>query len=180
LRKIKKEGFEIEVSFEEINEASLSEIRRIAKSKEIDGKNFLYEDAEKTQFHLRMYECFPSHVVFVKFNQKAVAYGTGIDWNGERIGIDAAFDRDYRKYGAGIHCIDAVIRRSFLDKKQKLSFGLGLDTYKFQFTDRIEHFYMCFDFKFRFKAILALPYFLYRLKKEEKNVQDKLQKVRIQ
>jgi hypothetical protein len=175
LRKIKKEGFEIEVCFEEINEESLAEIRRIAKSKEIDGKSFLYGDAEKTQFHLKMYECFPSHVVFVKFNQKAVAYGTCIDWNGERIGIDAAFDRDYRKYGAGIHCIDAIIQRSFLDKKQKLSFGLGLDTYKFQFTDQIEHFYMCFDFKFRFKAILALPYFLYRLKKEDRQVITKLQ-----
>ncbi|MFA9370781.1 MAG: GNAT family N-acetyltransferase [Labilibaculum antarcticum] len=179
LRKIKRDGFEIEVSFEEINEASLSEIRRIAKSKEVDGKSFLYGDLEKTQFHLKMYECFPSHAVFVKFNQKVVAYGTVIDWNGERIGIDAAFDRDYRKYGAGIHCLDAIIQRSFLDKKQKMSFGLGLDTYKFQFANQIDLYYMCFDFKFRIKAILALPYFMYRLKKEEKDVQGKLQKLQI-
>lgn len=178
LRRIKKDGFDFEVSFEEINEKNLVEIRRIAKSKEIDGKSFLYGDAEKTQFHLKMYDGFPSHVVFVKFNQQVVAYATSIDWKGERIGIDAAFDRDFRKYGAGIHCIDSTIQRSFLDKKQKLSFGLGLDTYKFQFTDRIDRYYMCFDFKLRVKAILALPYFLYRLKKEDQQVLHKLQKLK--
>lgn len=177
LRRIKKDGFEYEVSFEEINEASLAEIRRIAKSKEIDGKSFLYGDPEKTKFHLKMYECFPSHVLFVKFNQQAVAYATSIDWKDERIGIDAAFDRDFRKYGAGIHCIDSTIQRSFDDKKQKLSFGLGLDPYKFQFTDQIDRYYMCFDFKFRLKSILALPYFLYRLKKEDQTVLEKIQKI---
>ena len=52
--------------------------------KKLMGKNFLYEDAEKEQFHLKMYEIFPSQVVFVKFNQQAVAYGTSIDWNGEK------------------------------------------------------------------------------------------------
>ncbi|MDM8159928.1 GNAT family N-acetyltransferase [Labilibaculum sp. K2S] len=176
-RKIKKDGFEFELSFEKINEASLSEIRRIAKSKEVDGKSFLYGDTEKAQFHLKMYECFPSQVVFVKFNQQVVAYATSIDWNGERIGIDAAFDRDYRKYGAGIHCIDAVIQHSFSEKKQKLSFGMGLDTYKFQFTDQIDRYYMCFDYQLRLKSLFALPYFLYRLKKEEQQVIKNLQNV---
>ncbi|PCH68704.1 MAG: hypothetical protein COC06_09030 [Bacteroidales bacterium] len=178
LRRIKKDGFEFEVSFEEINEASLAEIRRIAKSKEIDGKSFLYGDTEKTKFHLKMYECFPSHVLFVKFNKQVVAYATSIDWKGERIGIDASFDRDYRKYGAGIHCIDSTIQHSFTDKKQKLSFGLGLDTYKFQFTDQIDHYFMCFDFKYRLKSLVAMPYFLYRLKKEDKDVMNKLQKLK--
>lgn len=178
LRKIKKDGFEFEICHEEINEASLNEIKRIAKSKMTDGKSFLYGDAEKTQFHLKMYECFPSHVVFVRFNKQAVAYATSIDWNGERIGIDAAFDREYRKYGAGIHCIDTTIQTSFKDGKQKLSFGLGLDTYKFQFTDQIDQFYMCFDFKYRLKSLLALPYFLYRLKKEDKSVLEKLEKAK--
>ncbi|PKQ63109.1 hypothetical protein BZG02_10105 [Labilibaculum filiforme] len=174
LRRIKKDGFEFEISRNEINDESLAEIRRIAKTKEIDGKSFLYEDAEKAKFHLKMYECFPSHVVFVKFNQKVIAYGTCIEWNGERIGIDAAFDRAYRKYGAGIHCVDAIIHESFSDKKQKLSFGMGLDTYKFQFTDQVERYFMCYDYKFRLKALLALPYFLYRLKNEDRKVREEL------
>ncbi len=177
LRRIKKDGFNFEISFEEINKNSLGEIRRIAKSKEVDGKSFLYGDLEKTQFHLKMYESFPSHVIFVKFNKQAVAYATIIDWKGERIGIDAAFDREYRKYGVGIHCIDATIRHSFSDKKQKLSFGLGLDTYKFQFSDQIDLFFMCFDFKFRLKSLLALPYFLYRLKKEDRSIIEQLRLV---
>lgn len=174
LRKIKKDGFEFEICYEEINQASLQEIRRIAKSKMVDGKSFLYGDVEKTQFHLKMYESFPSHVVFVKFNNQAVAYATSIDWKDERIGIDAAFDRDYRKYGAGIHCIDTTIQTSFKDQNKKLSFGLGLDKYKFQFTDQIDQYFMCFDFKYRLKSLMALPYFLYRLKKEDQAVIEKL------
>lgn len=179
LRKIKREGFEFEISFDEINDSSMEHIKRIAKSKETDGKSFLYGNSEKAEFHLQMYKNFPSQVVFIKFNNHAVAYGTSIDWNGERIGIDAAFDREYRNYGAGIHCIDSFIQKSFIDKKQKLSFGMGLDTYKFQFTNQIEDFYMCFDFKYRLKALLALPYFIYRLKKEEQKVQGQLQKVQV-
>ena len=92
----------------------------------------------------------------------------------KRIGIDAAFDRDYRKYGAGIHCIDALIQHSFSEKKRKISFGMGLDTYKFQFTDQIERYFMCYDYKLRLKSLLALPYFLYRLKKEDQMVTEKL------
>jgi hypothetical protein len=175
LRKIKREGFEYEISYDSINDNSLEEIRRIAKSKEIDGKIFLYGDTKKEAFHLQMYKCFPSKVVFLSLNKHKVAYGTYIDCNGERIGVDAAFDRDYRSYGVGIHCTDSIIQSSFKDGKKKMSFGMGLDTYKFQFTNQIDPFYMCFDFKFRIKAILALPYFLYRLKKEDRQVIKKLQ-----
>lgn len=177
LRKIKREGFELEISYEPITDRNLEEIRRIAKSKETDGKHFLYANSEKEHFHLQVYKNFPSQVAFIKLNKQTVAYGTCIDWNGERIGVDAAFDRDYRSYGVGIHCADSIIRRSFKDEKQKISFGMGLDTYKFQFTNQIETFYMCFDFKYRLKALLALPCFLYLLKKEDQKVLEKLQNI---
>ena len=177
-RRVKRDGYEVSICREEISDSNLQQIRKIAKSKEVDGKSSLYGESEKEQFHLRMYECFPSHVVFIKFNDQPVAYGTSIDWNGERIGIDAAFDRNYRRYGAGIHCLDSTIQNSFKDRKEKLSFGLGLDTYKFQFTDKIEQYFMCFDFKYRLKSLLALPYFLYRLKKEDRMVAKKLEKVK--
>ncbi|MFA9370780.1 MAG: GNAT family N-acetyltransferase [Labilibaculum antarcticum] len=173
-RKMKREGFDYEIFHDNINDSSLQEIRRIAKSKEVDGKKFLYGDREKEAFHLQMYQSFPSKVVFLSLNKHKVAYGTYIDCNGERIGVDAAFDRDYRSYGVGIHCTDSIIQSSFKDGKKKMSFGMGLDTYKFQFANQIDLYYMCFDFKFRIKAILALPYFLYLLKKEERQVLEKL------
>ncbi|PKQ67959.1 hypothetical protein BZG01_06230 [Labilibaculum manganireducens] len=177
LRKIKKDGFESEISFNTINEESLAEIRRIAKTKKIDGKSFLYADIKKEAFQLQMYKLFPSQVVFLKLNKHAVAYGTYIDCNGERIGIDAAFDRDYRSYGVGIHCVDSIIQNSFKDGKQKISFGMGLDSYKFQFTNQIDRYYMCFDYKLRLKSLLALPYFKYRLKKEDQQVIKNLQNI---
>ncbi len=174
LRKIKREGVEYEISYANINDSSLAKIRRIAKSKEVDGKSFLYGDKEKAAFHIQMYKCFPSQVVFLSFNKNAVAYGTYIDCNGERIGVDAAFDRDYRSYGVGIHCTDSIIQSCFKDGKKKMSFGMGLDSYKFQFANQIDRFYMCFDYKFRLKSLIALPYFLYRLKKEDQMVAEKL------
>jgi len=51
-----------------------------------------------------------------------------------------------------------------------VSFGLGLDSYKFRYCNKIEEFFMCFDFKFRFKSLLALPYMYYRLNKTDKMV----------
>ncbi|WP_421918787.1 GNAT family N-acetyltransferase [Marinifilum sp.] len=177
VRRIKKDGYEMSVEQKLLNQESLKLIREISASKTEDGKGNLYESKVKEEFHMKMYENMQSQVIFIKFNGKAVAYGTFIDYNEQRIGIDAAFDRKYRKYGVGIHCIDQVIRSSFRDEKQKLSFGVGMDTYKFQFTNCIEEFYMCFDFKLRPAALLALPYFKYRLLKTNKQVQDLMDKL---
>lgn len=171
LRKIKKDGYEMTIEHKEIDDESLKIIRRISSSKTNDGKSNLYANNLKEDFHLKMYQSIQSKVVFVKFNGKAVAYGTLIEFNGQRIGVDAAFDRDYRRYGVGIHCVDQVIRSCFKDGIKKLSFGLGMDTYKFQFTNCIEEFFMCYDFKIRLKALLVLPYFKFRIRKTHKEVQ---------
>jgi len=170
LRSITKSGHEMSTSVEEINESSLKHIRAIAESKIIDGKSFLYGNNQKESFHLKVYENFPSKVIFIRFNGKAVAYATEIDFNGKRIGVDASFNREFRKYGIGIHCIDEVIRNSFKEGAELVSFGLGLDSYKFRYCNKIEEFFMCFDFKFRLKSLLALPYMYYRLKKTDKMV----------
>ncbi|MCY1633405.1 GNAT family N-acetyltransferase [Marinifilum sp. D737] len=169
-RRIKRDGFKMEVEQHEINEYSLAAIRNISASKTTDGKSDLYENKLKEDFHLKIYRQNPSKVVFIKFNGEAVAYGTLIDINGQRIGVDSAFDRKFRKYGVGIHCIDQIIRDGFDDKVQKLSFGLGMDTYKFQFTNCIEEFFMCYDFKIRLKSLFVLPYFHYRIKKMNQDV----------
>lgn len=160
----------MEVEQHEIDEYSLAAIRNISASKTTDGKSDLYENKLKEDFHLKIYRQNPSKVVFIKFNGEAVAYGTLIDINGQRIGVDSAFDRRFRKYGVGIHCIDQVIRSGFEDNVEKLSFGLGMDTYKFQFTNCIEEFFMCYDFKIRLKSLLVLPYFHYRIKKMNQDV----------
>ncbi|WP_171594556.1 GNAT family N-acetyltransferase [Marinifilum caeruleilacunae] len=176
LRRIKKDGFEMSVEQKLVNEESLKLIKEISASKTSDGKGNLYESKVKADFHKKMYKNMQSQVIFIKFNGKAVAYGTCIDFNDQRIGVDAAFDRSFRKYGVGIHCIDQVIRSCFRDKLTKLSFGVGMDAYKFQFTNSIEEFYMCFDFKYRLKSLLVLPYFHYRIKKMNQSVSSILQK----
>ncbi|MDQ2178492.1 GNAT family N-acetyltransferase [Marinifilum sp. D714] len=174
-RRIKRDGLKMEVEQHEIDEYSLAAIRNISASKTTDGKIDMYENKLKEDFHLKIYRQNPSKVVFIKFNGKAVAYGTLIDVNGQRIGVDAAFDRQYRKYRVGIHCVDQVIRSGFENNVQKLSFGLGMDTYKFQFTNCVEEFFMCYDFKIRLKSLLVLPYFHYRIKKMHQDVSSVMQ-----
>ena len=176
LRRIKKDGYEMSIHKAAITEESLQSIRQVSQSKITDGKADLYSNNKKEEFHLKMYRNFTSQVLFIKFNEKIVAYGTSIDFNGVRIGIDAAFDREYRRYGVGIHCVDTVVRQSFRDGIKKLSFGMGMDQYKFQFTNQIEEFYMCFDYKPGWKSLLALPYFLYKLKTTHKNVSERIEK----
>lgn len=175
-RRIEKDGLQISIEQRNLDKQSLLWIQKISASKTTDGKSNLYENQLKADFHLRMYRQNSAKVVFVKFNNKPVAYGTTIDFNGQRIGIDAAFDRQYRKYGVGIHCIDQVIRCAFSDGIKKLSFGLGMDIYKFQFTNCIEEFYMCYDYKIRFKTLLVMPFFKYKLEKTHRNVKSVLEK----
>jgi len=177
-RKIKRDGYEFVIKFEKINEINLNEIRRIAKSKEVDGKSYLYGNVTKEAFHLHVYKKNPSNVLFLKFNNQVVAYATCIDWNGERIGIDSSFDRYFRKYGVGIQCIDACIKNGFMDQKQKYSFGLGVDSYKFRFSDQIQQYFMCYDYKIRFKVLLTLPYLHYQMKKKHKSMEEVLKKER--
>ncbi|MFA9370779.1 MAG: GNAT family N-acetyltransferase [Labilibaculum antarcticum] len=177
LRKIERDGFEFELSTEEINESSFKEIKRIAKSKIVDGKGFVYGDPNKEKFFLQMFKAYSSQVMFVSFNKTAIAYVINIDKNGKRLAIDCAFDRDYKTYGAGIHCMNCNIQNSFKLEHKKFSFGVGLDPYKFQFTRQAEPSYMCFDFKYRLKSLLALPYLLYRVKKTDRTVVNHLQKV---
>lgn len=171
-RKIGRDGFTMEVEQHDIDENSLEAMKSISASKTTDGKSDMYENKLKENFHLKIYKQNPSKVVFIKLNGVAVAYGTLIDVGGQRIGVDAAFDRKYRKYSVGIHCVDQIIRSGFEDNVQKLSFGLGMDTYKFQFTNCVEEFFMCYDFKIRLKSLLVLPYFKFRLLQTDKQVQN--------
>lgn len=176
-RKIEREGFSFKLSFEDINETNFEDIKRISKTKILDGKGFLYGDSKKEEFYLKMFKHYSSKVVLVKLNNQAVAYVVNIECNGKRIGVDCAFDRDYRIYGVGIQCMNGNIKQSFNAKNELFSFGDGLDPYKFQFTHCVEPLYMCFDFKYRLKSLLALPFFMYLIKKKDQMVYDQLQKV---
>ncbi len=177
LRKIERDGFKLELLTEEINETNFKEIKRLAKSKIVDGKGFVYGDPNKEKFFLEMFKSYSSRVLFVNFNKIAVAYVIDVDKNGKRLAIDCAFDRDYKTYGAGIHCMNCNIQNSFKLEQEKFSFGVGLDPYKFQFTKQAESLYMCFDFKYRLKSLLTLPYLLYRVKKTDRTVVSQLHKL---
>ncbi|MCY1633406.1 GNAT family N-acetyltransferase [Marinifilum sp. D737] len=176
-RKLARENLEYTIEVKEINKENLKLIKHISKSKEIDGKSFLYANSEKEAFHLSIYQSFPSQMILLKLNDEIVAYSTSIDWQGKRLAIDSSFDRRFRKYGIGIHCVDSFIRNAFDDKMKKLSLGMGHDSYKFRFCDDMDQFFMCFDYKISWKSLLALPYFKYRLIKIDKEVQSKIQKI---
>ncbi|PXX97927.1 hypothetical protein DF185_16445 [Marinifilum breve] len=176
-RKLSRENLEFTIEVKEISKENLQLIKHISKSKEIDGKSFLYGNSEKEAFHLSIYKRFPSQILLLKLNDELVAYSTSIDWQGKRLGIDSSFNRRYRKYGIGIRCVDSFIKNAFDDKMKKLSLGMGHDSYKFRFCDDMDQFFMCFDYKISLKSLLALPYFKYRLIKADKEVQSKIQKI---
>nr|WP_320118827.1 GNAT family N-acetyltransferase [uncultured Marinifilum sp.] len=176
-RKIERDGFSFDLSFEDVNETNFEDIKRISRTKKLDGKGFLYGDSKKEEFYLKLFKHYSSKVVLVKFNNQPVAYVVNIECNGVRIGVDCAFDREYRTYGVGIQCMNGNIKHSFTAKNEQFSFGDGLDPYKFQFTHCAEPLYMCFDFKYSFKSLLALPFLMYLINKKDKEVYNQLQKV---
>jgi len=176
-RKLSRENLEFTIEVRKINKENLQLIKHISKSKELDGKSFLYGNSKKEAFHLSIYKRFPSQILLLKLNDEVVAYSTSVDWQGKRLGIDSSFDRRFRKYGIGIHCVDSFIRNAFDDKLKKLSLGMGHDSYKFRFCDDMDQFFMCFDYKISWKSLLALPYIKYRLIKTDKEVQIKIQKM---
>ncbi|NOU59279.1 GNAT family N-acetyltransferase [Marinifilum caeruleilacunae] len=176
-RKLRRENLEYTIEVREINQENLESIKHISRSKKIDGKSFLYANSQKEAFHLQVYKSFPSQILLVKLNDEIVAYSTSIDWQGKRLCIDSSFNRKFRKYGIGIHCIDSCISNAFDDAKEKLSLGMGHDSYKFRFCDDIIYYFMCFDFKFTPKALLVLPFLKYRIVKTHEQVQAQVQKL---
>ncbi|GAB7087897.1 GNAT family N-acetyltransferase [Marinifilum fragile] len=176
-RKLARENLEYTIEVRAVSKENLKLIKHISKSKEIDGKSFLYGNFEKEAFHLSIYESFPSQIILLKLNDEIVAYSTSIDWQGKRLAIDSSFNRRFRKYGIGIHCVDSFIRNAFDDKMKKLSLGMGHDSYKFRFCDDMDQFFMCFDYKISWKSLLALPYIKYRLIKTDKEILAKNQKI---
>ncbi|WP_282015392.1 GNAT family N-acetyltransferase [Marinifilum flexuosum] len=176
-RKLARENLEYTIEVRAVSKENLKLIKHISKSKEIDGKSFLYGNFEKEAFHLSIYESFPSQIILLKLNDEIVAYSTSIDWQGKRLAIDSSFNRRFRKYGIGIHCVDSFIRNAFDDKMKKLSLGMGHDSYKYRFCDDMDQFFMCFDYKISWKSLLALPYIKYRLIKTDKEILAKNQKI---
>lgn len=174
-RKLARENLVYTTEVREINKENLKLIKYISKSKKIDGKSSLYENSQKETFHLSVYESFPSQILLIKLNGEIVAYSTSIDWQSKRLCIDSSYHRKYRNYGVGIHCIDSGIRNAFENAIEKVSLGMGHDSYKFRFCDDIDHFYMCFDYKLRLITLLVLPFFKYRILKTHQEVQAKIQ-----
>jgi hypothetical protein len=175
INRAKRDGIQFEESIEEINEFNFQEIKRISATKLIDGKGFVYEDKEKEKFYRFVYRNFESNVVFIKFNGTAVSYRTNIFINGNKYGVDAAYNREYRKYNLGIWTVDASIKDSFSRGIKLQSMGPGFDSYKFKFANSVDNYFMCVDWKFRIKSILIMPYFSFLLRKKNNSVIRELQ-----
>ena len=175
LNKTKKNNIQIQESVEEINDSNFKEIKRISKSKLLDNKGFVYGDKEKENFYRFVYQKFDSNVVFVKFNGVAVSYRTNIFLNGNKYCVDAAFDRNYRKYNLGIWNVDASIKDSFSRGIKIHSMGPGLDSYKFKFANAFNNYFMCVDWKLSFKSLVLIPYFFYLLRRKNSSVKQELQ-----
>lgn len=82
---------------------------------------------------------FPSNVVFVKVDNKNIAYRANIIYNNNKTCVDASYDRNFKKYDPGIVSVDYNFTDSFFKKLIIENLGPGLDDYKLKFTKEIQY-----------------------------------------
>jgi hypothetical protein len=141
LNRISKNNDVFDYSIETINNSNFESIIAISKTKLVDSKNWVYSDSFKREFYKRLYENFDSNVVFIKINDKSVAYRTNLIFNNLKVCLDASYDRDFPRYELGIHSVNKNIEDSFNKKIEIHSLGPGVDPYKFKFTKNARNLY---------------------------------------
>ena len=132
--KAKKSDKAINTSVEDVDENNFKDIIKISAFKLSDRKHSIYNDEHKLLFMKKITKSLISNVVFVKVNNKNVAYRTNVFFNNNKFCIDASYDRKFRKFELGSISVDANLKDSFLKKISAHCFGPGIDFYKKKFT----------------------------------------------
>lgn len=140
--KAKKTDIEIETVVEEIDQNNFDDIIQISKFKLSDGKHSIYNDENKLLFMKKITKAMLSNIIFVKVNNKNVAYRANVFFNNNKFCIDASYDRNFRKFELGSISVDANIKDSYSKKISKQCLGPGLDLYKKKFTKKYTNIFI--------------------------------------
>jgi len=165
--KVKKNNYNIEILKTEINDSLFESIKKISKSKLIDGKHSVYLDSNKSKFYSNIYKKFKSNVILIKINNEFVSYRVNIIKNNKKFCIDASFNRDFRRFDLGAISVDSNISDSFENNLFVHSMGPGDDSYKFKYTNTVEFLYTFIKKGNSFKSFFFYPMFRYVLKKRQ-------------
>lgn len=134
----KKNKQNIILTTSSITENIFSDIKKIAYSKIEDGKEYKYKDTDKEHFRKSIGMSDFSDVDMVMINDIMVSYRTNVIVNNTKYGMDASYNREYRKkYQPGALAVEQSIRNCFENSISVLDFGPGIDEYKFKFTQNI-------------------------------------------
>jgi hypothetical protein len=116
--------------------------------------------------------------VFVKLNDKNVAYRTNVFFNNNKFCLDASYDRNFREYDLGSISVDANLKDSFSKNISTHCLGPGLDQYKRKFTKSKTNLFIYLKKGNTFLSILIInPIKKIALKKEKVAKQLTLQYV---
>ncbi len=135
--RIKKEGLDCRKEvFDRITPEHFREIEELSRSKTIDDKHSVYNNARKKNFLQDLYGNpeLASNLIRVTLNDKIVAYGINFFYGRRKYYFDASFDRSYRHFDVGVICYDFNIEDSFARKIPIHCAGTGLDRYKLRFS----------------------------------------------
>ena len=151
-------GISIETTIEALDNENFNRTIEISKSKLLDGKNFLYQNEAKKLFMRKITNKMHSNVVFVKMDNKKVAYRLNIIFNNSKFCIDASFDRNYKKFNLGSISVDASIQDSYSNYLSVHCLGPGVDLYKKKFAKQKVNLFL-----FLKKGNTSRSYILYKL-----------------
>jgi hypothetical protein len=143
--KLKKDQYNFETIRKKFDDTDLDLIYPISKSKLIDGKYNIYDDANKREFARKIYELFNAEISYIKLNNRIVSYQIYIYYREQSMWFDISFDREFAKYRPGILQYDIGLSNSFKNniKRNILGYGndqnkIGICTHKYILYNYIE------------------------------------------
>ena len=95
-----------------------------------------------SQFYSLICDKMESNIIFIKIDDKNVAYRINVLFNKVKFCLDASYDRSYRKYELGSMSVDLNIKDSFNKSLDIHCLGPGIDAYKIKFTKELNYMYM--------------------------------------
>lgn len=170
-----KNDQKITLSTKKLDSELFGRIKEIAFTKLEDGKVFKYKDPLKERFRREISDLFNGDADIIMIDSKIVSYRTNVIYRGVKFGLDASYDREYKKkYQLGAFAVERSIQNCFEENLSELDFGPGIDEYKFKFTNNYNIINYGIYRGNRLMSLILFPIIKYLLKKKQKGFLEEM------